>query len=682
MTTFHFEPNGNGGYDVSTIDFTFDLGFGSNLLLGDDTNTTRNLQFTFNFFGVDWNDLHINANGIISFGGDVNPSGFFNDQDFFNQFPKIAAYFMDLDPSRGIGGVFLKSGSDKVTITWNRLPEFGASNTNTIQLVLHKDHSFDVTFNSITTTTQVNNTPIAFGIHPGGDQPNLEFISYSDDLPFTGSQDAGIVETYLNIEQPIVNDVAMMNRFYQTYPDSFFQTIFFTNFPQTMAGFANELNIENTIAGIGLGVFDFSDVYGSDGVLQSRCNMNELNVWPFNPETRFFGSENNFLTILGQEAGHRWGAFVNFIDANGQPSNLILGRANAHWSYFADVDHSLLEGGNWQPVSGDLFTTPTQIDFFGDIDEYIFGTRLPEEVTATFFVSSPTNNLPQNRDNGTPVQGATARGIAVEVTIEDIIAAEGARIPAEPEAPKDLRQAFILVTQNGTTPTQDELNKITTFRRAWEDYFERSLDGRMTLNTRITRTFPIAVIKGQVVDAVTQEPIQDITVKSVERQFEQFVTRGGRYTFRYLADENSGSEEAITLIADASGYTPDTLTISIEYGTEVEIDITLNPNTTAVEDVEIQVPEVFVLEQNYPNPFNPTTTIQYSLPSAAQVELIIYNMLGQRIVTLVDEKQSAGTYSIKWDGTNTKAEQVGNGVYLLRLKTDEFVQTRKMVLVR
>ncbi|MFQ5637939.1 MAG: FlgD immunoglobulin-like domain containing protein [bacterium] len=685
LQTFHFTPNANNGYDVSAIPFTFDAALGGNLQLGDDTNTTRNLRFPFSFYDIEWNDIHISANGIVTFGADVNPSGFFDDNDFFNNLPKIALYFMDLNPAAR-GGVFLKSAADNLTITWNNITEFadnnGVINSNTIQLVLHKDNSFDITFNGIEAKTQVNNAPIAFGIHPGGLQPNFEFISYSDDLPFSGGAGAGILETYLNIQQPIVNDVAMMRRFYQSFPDSFFQTIFFTNFSQTMAGFANEFNIKNRISGIGIGLFDASDNYGSNGVLESRCNMNQLGVWPNNPAQRFFGGGNNFLTILGQEAGHRWGAFVNFVDANGQVSNLILGRADAHWSFYVDVDHSSLEGGNWEPVSGDLFRTPTQIDFFGDIDEYIFGVRLPEEVKSTFYISSPTNNLPQNRDNGTPVQGATARGIPVEVTIEDIIAAEGTRLPLEPDAPKDLRQAFIFILQNGTSPGPGELDKITNFRKTWEDYFERSVDGRMTLNTSITQTFPIAVLRGHVIDAVTQRPIRTITVRSVERTFEQFVPAGGRYTFRYMADQVSGSAEDVTVIASAPGYLADTLATSLEYGSEQKIDIALKPNTTSVENGLLEAPSVFLLEQNYPNPFNPATTIRYSLSAATRVSVTITNIKGQKIATLVQEKQNPGTYSVTWNGKNSTGERVASGIYLVQLKTGEFVQSQKMLLVR
>ena len=88
--TFHFAPNANGGYDVTNISFAFDSDFGTDLSLGDDTNTTINIPFTFNYYGGGWNDIHINANGIISFGGDINESsGFLIMMIFLIPCPKL-----------------------------------------------------------------------------------------------------------------------------------------------------------------------------------------------------------------------------------------------------------------------------------------------------------------------------------------------------------------------------------------------------------------------------------------------------------------------------------------------------------------------------------------------------------------------------------------------------------------
>ena len=94
------------------------------------------------------------------------------------------------------------------------------------------------------------------------------------------------------------------------------------------------------------------------------------------------------------------------------------------------------------------------------------------------------------------------------------------------------------------------------------------------------------------------------------------------------------------------------------------------------------IPEKFALYQNYPNPFNPKTTILYSVPSSTRVELTIYNLKGDEIITLVNKYQPAGYYAANWDGRNERNNTVASGVYLYRLKAGSFIQTRKLVLMR
>lgn len=93
-------------------------------------------------------------------------------------------------------------------------------------------------------------------------------------------------------------------------------------------------------------------------------------------------------------------------------------------------------------------------------------------------------------------------------------------------------------------------------------------------------------------------------------------------------------------------------------------------------------PRTFQLHQNYPNPFNPTTLINYSFSSASHVELKIYNQLGQEIQTLVDANQSIGHHRVEWDGRDRNGNRMPSGLYLYRLKTGSFVETRKMILLR
>jgi len=88
------------------------------------------------------------------------------------------------------------------------------------------------------------------------------------------------------------------------------------------------------------------------------------------------------------------------------------------------------------------------------------------------------------------------------------------------------------------------------------------------------------------------------------------------------------------------------------------------------------------LFQNYPNPFNPTTTIKYSMAREGNVVLVVYNVTGQRIRTLVNESKPVGTYSTVWDGRNDGGRSVATGIYFYHLRAGSFSEVRKMVLLR
>jgi len=98
------------------------------------------------------------------------------------------------------------------------------------------------------------------------------------------------------------------------------------------------------------------------------------------------------------------------------------------------------------------------------------------------------------------------------------------------------------------------------------------------------------------------------------------------------------------------------------------------------------VPETFALEHNFPNPFNPETTIRYAIPEASQVSLIVYNVLGQEVMRLVDKDQVPGFYALRWDGKDTFGRGVASGVYLYKIQatgeTQRFSQIHKMLLLK
>ena len=93
-------------------------------------------------------------------------------------------------------------------------------------------------------------------------------------------------------------------------------------------------------------------------------------------------------------------------------------------------------------------------------------------------------------------------------------------------------------------------------------------------------------------------------------------------------------------------------------------------------------PLTFQLYQNYPNPFNPETTISYRLEVSENVNLSIYNVLGQKTKTLVDDLVGPGFHEVRWDGRNDFGQQVASGLYFYKIVSNNLVQTRKLLLLR
>ena len=104
--------------------------------------------------------------------------------------------------------------------------------------------------------------------------------------------------------------------------------------------------------------------------------------------------------------------------------------------------------------------------------------------------------------------------------------------------------------------------------------------------------------------------------------------------------------------------------------------------TGVAEEGHSALPKEFALYQNYPNPFNPTTTIRYDLPKPVHVKIEVYNVLGQKVATLVDELQTPGFKSIQWDGTDQFGQPLSSGTYIYRIQAGDFVRTRKMTMLK
>ena len=115
------------------------------------------------------------------------------------------------------------------------------------------------------------------------------------------------------------------------------------------------------------------------------------------------------------------------------------------------------------------------------------------------------------------------------------------------------------------------------------------------------------------------------------------------------------------------------------YGNNLFLDTicVTSPSTGITQLLSGSVPETYSLSQNYPNPFNPSTKINISIPKQGLVSLKIYDVLGKEIMTLINEQKTAGSYEVDFNGIN-----LASGAYFYRLESSEFVDIKRMILIK
>lgn len=137
------------------------------------------------------------------------------------------------------------------------------------------------------------------------------------------------------------------------------------------------------------------------------------------------------------------------------------------------------------------------------------------------------------------------------------------------------------------------------------------------------------------------------------------------------AVDPAGGPLKLGLLDGVTGFAPVFVPGTITFG-----------DPTSVEDMAEAIPTAFALKQNYPNPFNPVTVIEFALPKGQTVTLEIYNIMGQRVKTLIRGFREAGIHTVAWNGADDRNVNVPSGIYFYRLNAGAFTQTSKMALIR
>lgn len=289
-------------------------------------------------------------------------------------------------------------------------------------------------------------------------------------IQFSGNYDRQLDGGQLNAAARAV----VAKEFYKTHPDNYDFLVIFSSFEfNTGEATAFYIGTKNDTQGIGLPLFDNTPLFGSAGHLQGYIDMGAMSRYDFNPLSEGYETVQG---VLAHELLHRWAAHVKFRDPQtGAASEALLGRDKAHWSFFLDTGASVEYGARWRDNGNGTFSSEAVRRFYSPLDLYLMGLNSPEEVPPFFLIQPLASEyIPEDL----PLKGVTVSGVRKNVTIQDIIANEGPRIPAKTSGQKEFRMAFIYLTGAGETATPEKLADINNVRRSFMERFSIMTGGR------------------------------------------------------------------------------------------------------------------------------------------------------------------------------------------------------------
>jgi hypothetical protein len=470
-----FTGNGSGGYNVTRIDGNFRAALGTRLTLTDDDGVSGAVPFAFPFFGKTQTAAFVNSDGNITFEEADKSSTERNVARLLTGPPRVSPFLADLDPTTGTGRIFLNAASDQYTVTWCTVRGFDVARSVTVQATLLPNGNIEMIYGST-----INLGDAIVGLSPGR-TGTFATVNLSDAGPTDGGS-AAVGERFAEDAQ--VDLVALTRKFYRTHSDRYDQLVVWSDAPVITDAFAYETTVKNEIRGIGVDTYDLAADFGSAGSLRSLVVMDWLGKYPDNPTQKFLG-ENSTVSVLGQESGHRWLAFLEFRDRTNQQSQALLGRDLAHWSFFFDSDASVMEGNDIEDLGGGSFRTVGAVQRYSRLDQYAMGLLSEFSVGEFFYVENPTNMSSNRTSESSPEIGVTFNGTRRDVLISDIVAILGRREPSAADSARVHRQAFVYLVSSGRTADAGQVSKLENIRRAWEAFFFQATERRMQAITTL-----------------------------------------------------------------------------------------------------------------------------------------------------------------------------------------------------
>lgn len=456
--------------------------------LGDDDTRRIELPFAFPFYGKTWTEMWVNSDGNVTFGeSDTQPAtktiGLFS-----GGAPRIAPIFADLDPSRTSSGVRVYSDNTKIIVTWVEVPEFGITGrTNTFQLRLYPNGRIETAYPSVSVANGVT------GIAPGSASGSTELVSFlqGSSAEFT----AAVGERFTSTEA--LDTVLLAQRFYETHDDAYDYLAVYNNIGISPRSFsvATELTVRSTWrSGFGDIVVDAGRQYGSANRLQAMLTMGPLSNYspdPYGPVPLRATTGDTPLSILAHEVGHLFLALASIRDEADAEARPMLTSERAHWSSVFNAEASFIEGNRIEDKGENVsprFESVATVERYSPLDQYLMGLRAPQEVPPTFLVRRSGRS-----PNSLPSKGTTFNGDRQNITVEELVAAEGRRSPDHTVAQRRFRLAVLFVVREGSEPSETELSQLEQLRSEFEGYYARASEDRAAIETSLKNNIHLSI---------------------------------------------------------------------------------------------------------------------------------------------------------------------------------------------
>jgi hypothetical protein len=284
--------------------------------------------------------------------------------------------------------------------------------------------------------------------------------------------------------------IEIAKEFYKSHPDEYDMLVLWSA-PEFGPGNSFYLPIKNDVSGIGYEnegseFFDNSPDFGSQR-LQGIIWMGP--DWITNSDSGL--GPRSVLGILAQETGHRWAAMAQFRDPDLNADSSALLEDAYHWNFYLNTGSSPMGGNRWEPLGDSLYKAlPVDNVEFSQLDLYLMGLLAAEDMDPLELLVNTRSRNDLVDSNFSKVYSRTTQPIAVqadllEVSIEQIIDAEGERDPDIGFNAKNIRQAWIYVYRNENFSSYSRIVELEELRKQWDGFFSDATGGRSTMNTSL-----------------------------------------------------------------------------------------------------------------------------------------------------------------------------------------------------